>query len=125
MSKLFDKNVVPVTSFSAIILSHTHAPGDLDLPVQLRIFESLGAEDLLRTAATCREWRDVASQDVLWRRVLTSCPTLLVPPEELNATCRSGSAKSQFFVAEVALSLTPGSGWLQVGPWGLRCQLVF
>ena len=77
------------------------ASGDLDLAVQLRIFENLSARDLVRAAGTCREWRDIASQDVLWRSVLRRSPTLLIPPDELTASSsRYATAKEQFFVNE-------------------------
>lgn len=65
--------------------------------MQLRVFESLSAKDLIRASGTCREWRDIASHDVLWRRALRhSCHHLLVPPAELHGE----SHKSQYFVNE-------------------------
>lgn len=68
----------------------------MDVALWLRIFGRLGAEDLVRASAVCRDWRDVCDDDTLWTELTRrDAPATLVARDEMG-----GDARRAYFCNE-------------------------
>jgi hypothetical protein len=61
----------------------------LDVATALAIRERLGARDLARSCAVCREFNALANDDTLWRGLSSREPHALVGADELPASSTS------------------------------------
>lgn len=72
-----------------------HAMDRLDVATALAIRERLGARDLARSSAVCREFNALANDDTLWRGLSSRETHALVDADELPAPSGSGDDASR------------------------------